>query len=87
MFPVPMTEHAKLAWRCRRGMRELDVLLRGFLDSRYEALEAPERQAFERLLEENDQDILLWLTGRAAPPDERLAKIVRTILASGSENR
>ena len=67
-------------------MRELDVLLRGFLDQHYDALQPAERQAFARLLEESDQDILGWLTGRASPPDAQLALIIQTILASRRAN-
>jgi len=33
---VSMTHHSKLKWHCRRGMRELDLLLEGLLENRYE---------------------------------------------------
>lgn len=77
-------ERAKLAWRCRRGMRELDVLLRGFLDRHYAALDSAGRKAFAQLLEENDQDILAWLTGRSDPADPALAEMIRTIRSTAS---
>ena len=65
----------KLLWRCRRGMRELDVLVEGFYLSRYPALEEPEQQAFRTLLQQADPELLDWLLGRAPAPDE-LAGIV-----------
>ena len=36
----------RLYWACRRGMRELDILLGGFLARRYAALPAAQRQVF-----------------------------------------
>ncbi|QDL92495.1 succinate dehydrogenase assembly factor 2 [Paroceanicella profunda] len=53
----------------RRGMKEMDIILGGFADTRLASL-APERLAgYERLLEENDQDLFLWVTGRAPVPE------------------
>ena len=34
-----MSELARLRWKCRRGMLELDLLLRDFLDSGYQDLD------------------------------------------------
>jgi len=75
-----LSTRSKLLWRCRRGTRELDELLRGFLDSRWDTLDAGERVAFERLLEAPDPDLRDWLTGRADPPDAALAGLVRAIV-------
>ncbi|WP_118136756.1 succinate dehydrogenase assembly factor 2 [Oceanicella sp. SM1341] len=53
----------------RRGMKEMDIILGGFADTRLAAL-SPERIArYELLLEENDQDLFLWVTGRAPVPE------------------
>jgi hypothetical protein len=35
----PLHHRNRLAWQCRRGMRELDVLLNGFLKRRYARLD------------------------------------------------
>jgi antitoxin CptB len=61
----------RLRWRCRRGMRELDVLLTGFLERRFAALDSDQQASFVRLLECQDPDLLDWLTGRRSdyPPD------------------
>ena len=60
---------SRLRWRCRRGIREMDLLLQGFLSSSYPELPAAEQRAFERLLDEADLDILAWISGRADPAD------------------
>lgn len=61
----------RLRWQCRRGMRELDLLLLAFLETGYARLDATGRAAFERLLAYPDpllQQILL--AGRpTADPD------------------
>jgi len=59
-----------LRWRQRRGMKELDVLLERYAVRRYDAADTAERGAFERLLEREDPEILLWVLGQAAPPAE-----------------
>jgi antitoxin CptB len=58
---------AKLRWRCRRGMRELDQLFTGWLD-RYGAHASPDAlDAFEALLGVEDTDLWAWCMGRGAP--------------------
>ena len=71
-----MLNEKQLVWRCRRGVRELDVLLSQFLASGYDSLEESERLDFERLLEIQDPTIMDWLYGRADVKDEGLKFIV-----------
>ena len=59
---------ARLRWRCRRGMRELDQLLGGWLDARYTQAGASAQCAFAELLEEQDPHLWDWLSGRDSPP-------------------
>ena len=60
-------------------MKELDVLLERFLASEIEMLTAGETEMLERLLDADDQDLLAWLTGAAAPADEVLSRAVERI--------
>ena len=73
----------RLRWRCRRGMRELDMLLLGYVDSRYEDARSREQKAFKHLLTLPDPDILALLTGRAQAEDGDLRDVVQCLLASG----
>lgn len=57
---------------CRRGMRELDVLLERFVNDRFDDLSAAERADFVHLLSFPDQDILSWIAGVAQPPEPAL---------------
>jgi antitoxin CptB len=56
------------AWR--RGFREIDLILGGFADRKLADLDEAGLDAFERLLEANDQDVYEWITGQAAAPAE-----------------
>lgn len=71
-MPIP----ARVRWKCRRGMREMDILLSRFLERGYEALDEDARADFDRLLDLPDQDLLLWLSGSGVPDEMRLARLV-----------
>jgi antitoxin CptB len=60
-------------------MRELDLLLDGFLENRYEALSPDERDSFERLLDCRNEDLLNWLVEGATPQDQPLLQIIEQI--------
>lgn len=72
---------ARLRWRCRRGMRELDQLLGWYLDESYPRADADTRAAFASLLDQQDPEIWSWLNGsaRAADPGwQRIVDAIRT---------
>ena len=73
-------EMARLRWRCRRGMRELDMLLLGYVNDVYPRADAAEQAAFRRLLTAPDPEILALLTGRSQTDDEHLAGIIERLL-------
>lgn len=77
-------EVRSLRWRCRRGMRELDVLLSGYLEHRYASLDAAGKAAFRDLLELQDPEIFGYLLGRKRPDDPRIADIVTRVLERDS---
>jgi antitoxin CptB len=74
-----MAADSRLRWQCRRGMRELDLLLEAFLDDGCDRLDAEERAAFERLLSYPDALLLDYLMGRAAPAGALAARVVAKI--------
>ena len=84
MTEDPRHNRNRLAWQCRRGMRELDVLLKGFLEQRFEGLDANGRNSFARLLEYPDAVLLEWLMGRMIPADKDIASIVQDIRHSAA---
>ena len=70
---------ARLRWRCRRGLLELDLLLQKFLDTGYAELTPRQGDAFERLLALADAELLMFMQGTAHPTDPELAQLVTTI--------
>lgn len=72
-------ELARLRWLCRRGMKELDVLLEAYLEREWHAAGESERAAFQRLLEFQDPQLWDWLSGRQTPAEKELADVVSRI--------
>jgi antitoxin CptB len=70
---------ARLRWRCRRGMRELDVLLTRYLERSYAASSPAERAAFAQLLELPDPDLFGYLVGRTTPDEVIHVEIIARI--------
>lgn len=77
-----MTVKSKLLWRCRRGVKELDVLFTNFVESTYDSLTDAEKQAFDKLLALEDPDILGFMLYNKKPTDSDVASIVEKIHTS-----
>ena len=73
-------ELSRLRWRCRRGMRELDMLLIAYLEGAFVSAPAEEQAAFERLLSLQDPDIHALLTGRLHSEDAQLRHVLQRLL-------
>jgi antitoxin CptB len=74
-------EDGRLLWRCRRGMKELDVLLERFARQILPGASADERLAFAELLELPDPALAGYLLGGELPRQAHLAGLVRRIRA------
>jgi len=73
---------ARLRWRCRRGMRELDAVLKSFVESGLGTLDGDDLARFERILDLPDPDLFAYLTGRSAPADLDIARLIERVGAS-----
>jgi antitoxin CptB len=69
----------RLLWHCRRGMKELDVLLERFALGALPSAPAEERKAFAELLELPDPALAAYLLCGTVPPQAHLAQLVRRI--------
>jgi antitoxin CptB len=76
-------EEGRLRWRCRRGMKELDILLARYMDERFCSASTQEQEAFKGLLEIQDPVIYAYCLGQERPP-EHLAVLIERITASPS---
>src|SRR5260221_2138908 len=85
--PLMLGEIGKLRWRCRRGMRELDVLLTRYVDEEYRTAAPEQQEAFRRLLDIQDPLMHAYFLGREAPPDAALASLIARITAAARNGR
>ncbi len=69
----------RLRWRCRRGTREMDMLLLRFLEQDYPRLSAGDQSLFGDLLDEADPDLYAWITGQAQPANPDYLSLVEKI--------
>ena len=70
------TSLSKLRWHCRRGMRELDVLMLRYLDNSYENASTEDQQGFVDLLALEDPVLFGYVLGREEPTNEILQRLV-----------
>ena len=54
----------------RRGIKEMDLILKNFADLNLNSMSELELASFENLLLENDQDLYQWSTGQVDPKKE-----------------
>ena len=69
----------RLLWRCRRGMKELDVMLERCAAGGVGLTSGPARAAFEELLALPDPLLAGYLLGGNTPPQAHLAELVAAI--------
>lgn len=60
-------------------MRELDLVLRRYVDERYDSASSEERAAFEQLLDLPDPELAGYLLGRTEPTDPALARLTQLL--------
>jgi antitoxin CptB len=69
-----------LRWRCRRGMKELDLVLVRYLDTQFVAASTEQKAAFVEFLELPDPDIARYLIAGDVPEDPKLAALCRALV-------
>jgi antitoxin CptB len=77
-------ELGKLRWRCRRGMKELDVLLTRYVNERFCGASNLEQALFKELLETEDSVLYGYCMGGEKPPP-RFAALIERITANSPE--
>lgn len=76
---IAIDDISRLQWACRRGMLELDLFLRPFLDEVYPALSDVDKQNFVRMLSTPDPDLFAWLMDKTPCDDAALVEIVSKV--------
>lgn len=74
-------KRARLRWRARRGLLENDLIVTRFLDAHEESLTDDEVDAFSRLMELSDNELMDLLLARKEPSGEVDLPRVHALLA------
>ena len=72
-------ELSKLKWRCRRGIKEFDILFGHFVETEYSKLNTEQQAWFHSLLDQQDPMIMDWLLKRSEPEDDGLKWIIERL--------
>ncbi len=75
-------ELRRLAWRCRRGMLELDIVLQRFILQHFDGLTLAQLKAFDDLLELPDNDFWTLISSdKITPKNADTVMVVNKIRA------
>jgi antitoxin CptB len=76
-----MNQLARLRWQCRRGTKELDLLLQCYLDSGYVVADEDEKAQFVELLELEADELVAVLMGKLAVDSVKIKHLLGKIRA------
>jgi len=74
-----MQQLARLRWQCRRGTKELDLLLQRYLDSGYLLADEEEKALFAQLLALEDDELVGVLMGELDVEAEAMKGLVEKL--------
>jgi len=74
-----MAELSRLRWLCRRGMKELDIVMNRYLEQHYASASSAEQDRFKALLEMPDPELYDLLLGRSVTSDAELARLIQLL--------
>ena len=80
-----MSDMSRLRWLCRRGMKELDLLLKNYIEHSYPAAPLADKQAFESILQMPDPELYDLILGRTDSGNKDVARVIKTLRDSLSE--
>ncbi|WP_367605599.1 succinate dehydrogenase assembly factor 2 [Legionella sp. W05-934-2] len=72
---------AKIAWQCRRGLLELDIIFNHILEHHLDAMTEGEFEKFEKLLHHQDSYLYAWLMEFEQPTDKEDQDSVQFVLS------
>jgi len=76
---------ARIRWRCRRGLLELDIVLGRFIEH-YASLDARQKLIFDKLLDLPDTALWDMISGKQPALDEEQYALLALINSAGNEN-
>ena len=68
-----------LRWKSRRGMKELDVMFEAFFSLQAEQIKSGEWPQLEGFLEQEDDLLFDWVSGRNVPADADTLTLIEAL--------
>ena len=62
--------HKKAYFLSRRGLQELDIIFKPFVEERFKALSDKDKLSFLDLLQKDDVDLIDWLLNEMPVPED-----------------
>ena len=62
--------HKKAYFLSRRGLQELDIIFKPFVEERFETLSDKDKLSFLDLLQKDDVDLIDWLLNEMPVPED-----------------
>jgi antitoxin CptB len=82
MDEAPEIRRKRLLYQSgHRGTKESDLLLGAFAAAHLPRFSPDQLDRYETLLAESDGDLFDWVSGRAAPPLEKMSDVLRLLLS------
>ncbi len=69
----------RLTFLCRRGMREMDMLLDRWLAQKFASASDAQLAVFQRLLDTEDDELWDWMIGKQTPADTEIKALISEI--------
>ena len=86
-LPVPTGEEIavrrkRLRYRAwHRGTKEMDLVLGPYADAHIDSLNVRDLDRLEKLMDEEDTDLLKWVMGQEAPPEGTDTEMLAVLIA------
>ncbi len=86
-LPVPAGEEIavrrkRLRYRAwHRGTKEMDLVLGPYADAHIDSLSAHDLDRLEKLMDQEDTDLLKWVMGQEAPPQGTDTEMLAVLIA------
>jgi antitoxin CptB len=76
-------DERQIRWKARRGMKELDAMLTGWMDAHWAHADPDQRASFAALLDLQDPTLWDLLSGRAQPSTEQAGAVAAIRACAG----
>ena len=77
-----MSEFDRVSWHCRRGMLELDLVLKKFLEKYYPSLSAQQAEMFKEMLNCPDNELWDLILAKTQPEKKNWSGVLDLLRAS-----